>query len=184
VCVGSSDYGSEVPTPAESCLIVPTGGPWPAIFNRVGSSENHLTSSLTASFWGSGIYTLSTPPSFAVVLPREKYLHKLLLHSPILPLSKFLSWFELGLRWEKDWGVRLEHLSEKAAMFIERALEASLTIDLHLLLLKLASRRFGVARLSVLSCVCILGSLYHPSFMDFIVSDSILLCGWLSEVKG
>jgi hypothetical protein len=46
-----------------------------------------------------------------------------------------------------------------------------------LLFLRLASRWFGVAQLSVLSCVCIPGSLYYPSFVDFIVSDSILLCG-------
>jgi hypothetical protein len=69
--------------------------------------------------------------------------------------------------------VRLELLSEKAATFISRALEASSSIDSRLLLLKLASRRFGIARLSVLSCVCVraLGSLYYPSFMDLIVSD-------------
>jgi hypothetical protein len=68
-------------------------------------------------------------------------------------------------------------LSEKADKFISRALEASSSIDLHLLLLKLASRRFGIALLSVLSCVCAPGSLNYPSFVDFIVSDSILLCG-------
>jgi hypothetical protein len=27
---------SEVPTPAGSCLIVPTGGPRPAVFNGIG----------------------------------------------------------------------------------------------------------------------------------------------------
>jgi hypothetical protein len=80
--------------------------------------------------------------------------------------------------------VRVEHLSEKAATFISRALEASSSIDSYLLLLKFASRRFGVVWLSVLSCVCASGSLYYPSLMDFIVSDSILLCGLLSEVKG
>jgi hypothetical protein len=73
--------------------------------------------------------------------------------------------------------VRLEVLSEKAAKFILRALEASSSINSHLLLLKLASRWFGVAWLSVLSCVCTPGSLYYPSFVDLIVSDSILLCG-------
>jgi hypothetical protein len=73
--------------------------------------------------------------------------------------------------------VRLELLSEKAATFISRALEASSSIDSRLLLLKLAFRRFRVARLSVLSCVRAPGSLYYPSFVDFIVSDSILLCG-------
>jgi hypothetical protein len=41
--------------------------------------------------------------------------------------------------------VRLELLSEKAATFISKVLEASLSINLRLLLLKLASRRFGVA---------------------------------------
>jgi hypothetical protein len=50
--------------------------------------------------------------------------------------------------------VRLELLSEKAATFISRAREASSSIDSHLLLLKLASRQFGVAQLIVLSCVC------------------------------
>jgi hypothetical protein len=73
--------------------------------------------------------------------------------------------------------VRLELLSEKATTFISRALEASSSIDSRLLFLKLASRRFGIAWLSVLSCVCAPGSLYYPSFVDFIVNDSILLCG-------
>jgi hypothetical protein len=73
--------------------------------------------------------------------------------------------------------VRLEHLSEKAAKFISRTLEASLFIDSCLLLSKFASRQFSVARLSVLLCVRALGSFYHPSFVDFIVSDSILICG-------
>jgi hypothetical protein len=73
--------------------------------------------------------------------------------------------------------VRLELLSEKAAKFILRALEASSSFNSRLLPLKLACRRFGVARFSVLSCVCAPGSLYYPSFVDFIVSDSILLCG-------
>jgi hypothetical protein len=73
--------------------------------------------------------------------------------------------------------VRLELLSEKAATFISRALEAFSSIDSRLSLLKLASRRFGVARLTVLSYVHALGSLYYPSFVDFIISDSIILCG-------
>jgi hypothetical protein len=68
-------------------------------------------------------------------------------------------------------------LSVRSYTFISRALEASSFVDSGLLLLKLASRWFGVARLSVLSFVCVLGSLYYPSFVDFIVSDSILLCG-------
>jgi hypothetical protein len=46
-----------------------------------------------------------------------------------------------------------------------------------LLLLKLASKRFDVACLNILSCVCVPRCLYYPSFVDFIVSDSILLCG-------
>jgi hypothetical protein len=57
--------------------------------------------------------------------------------------------------------VRLELLSEKAATFISRALEAYSSIDSCLVLLKLASSRFGVARLSVLLCVCAMGSLYY-----------------------
>jgi hypothetical protein len=73
--------------------------------------------------------------------------------------------------------VRLEHLSEKEAKFISRELEASSSIDLCLLLLKLASRQLGIAQLSILSCVCAPTNLYYPSFVDFIVSDSILLCG-------
>jgi hypothetical protein len=73
--------------------------------------------------------------------------------------------------------VRLNLLSEKAAKFISRALEASSSFDSCLLLLKLASRWFGVARrasshVCVPREVCI--TLY---FVDFIVSDSILLCG-------
>jgi hypothetical protein len=42
--------------------------------------------------------------------------------------------------------VRLNLLSERAAKFISRAFEASSSIDSCLLLLKLAFRRFGVAR--------------------------------------
>jgi hypothetical protein len=74
-------------------------------------------------------------------------------------------------------GVRLEHLSEKADKLISRALEPSLSINSCLLLLKFASRWFGVARMSVLSSVCASTSLYYPSFVDFIVSDLILICG-------
>jgi hypothetical protein len=73
--------------------------------------------------------------------------------------------------------MRLDHLSEKAATFISRALEVSPSVDSRLLLLKLASRRFGFAWLSVLLCVCAPESLYYPSSLDLIVSDSILLCG-------
>jgi hypothetical protein len=72
--------------------------------------------------------------------------------------------------------VRLEHLSEKIAKFILRALEAFLSIDSRLLLLKLASRQLGIPRLSVLSCVR-LGKLVLPIFVNFKVSDSILLYG-------
>jgi hypothetical protein len=39
VYVGSSDHGSEFPTPIGSWLIVPTGGPRPAVFNGVKSSD-------------------------------------------------------------------------------------------------------------------------------------------------
>jgi hypothetical protein len=65
--------------------------------------------------------------------------------------------------------MRLEHLSEKVATFISRALEASSSIDSRLLLFKLASRRFGIARLSVLLCACAPRNLCHPSIVDFIV---------------
>jgi hypothetical protein len=73
--------------------------------------------------------------------------------------------------------VRLKLLSENTAKFISRALEESSSIDSCLLLLKLASRWFSVTRLSVHSCLCALGSLYYPDFVDLIVSDSILLSG-------
>jgi hypothetical protein len=39
VSVGSSDSGSEFPTPVGGWLIVPKGGPQPAVFNRVGSFD-------------------------------------------------------------------------------------------------------------------------------------------------
>jgi hypothetical protein len=73
--------------------------------------------------------------------------------------------------------VRLNLLSERAAKFISRALESSSSFDSRLLLLKLASKRFGVAR-GASSHVCALRKFCITlSFVDFIVSDSILLYG-------
>jgi hypothetical protein len=73
--------------------------------------------------------------------------------------------------------VRLNNLSERAAEFISRALEASSSFDSHLLLLKLASIRFGVAR-GASSRVCApREDCITLFFVDFIVSDSILFCG-------
>jgi hypothetical protein len=73
--------------------------------------------------------------------------------------------------------VRLNLLSERAAKFISRALEASSSFDSRLLLLKLASRQFGVAR-GESSRVCAAREVCITlSFVDFIVGDSILLCG-------
>jgi hypothetical protein len=71
--------------------------------------------------------------------------------------------------------VRLEHLSEKAATFISRALEASSSIDSRLLLSFKTVRRRSVE--CPLVCVRALESLYYLSFVDFIVNDSILLYG-------
>jgi hypothetical protein len=80
--------------------------------------------------------------------------------------------------------VRLNHLSERVAKFISRALEAFSSFDSRLLLLKLASGRFGVAR-GVSSRVCASREVCITlSFVDSIVSDLILFYGWLSEVKG
>jgi hypothetical protein len=45
-------------------------------------------------------------------------------------------------------------LSERAVKFISRALEASSSFDLYLLLLKLAFRRFGVVRGASSRCAC------------------------------
>jgi hypothetical protein len=72
--------------------------------------------------------------------------------------------------------VRLNLSSERAAKFISRELEASSSFDSRLLLLKLASRLSDVAcgassRVCASREVCI-----TLSFVDFIVSDSIL-CG-------
>jgi hypothetical protein len=73
--------------------------------------------------------------------------------------------------------VKLNLLSERAAKFISRVLEAFLYFDSHLLHLKLASRWFGVGRRAS-SRVCAPREVCITlSFMDFIVSDSILLCG-------
>jgi hypothetical protein len=72
--------------------------------------------------------------------------------------------------------VRLNDLSERAAKFISRELEASSSFDSCFLLLKLASRWFDVAR-EVSSRVCAPREVCITlSFVDFIVSDSILLC--------
>jgi hypothetical protein len=73
--------------------------------------------------------------------------------------------------------MRLNLLSERAAKFISRALEASSSFDSRLLLLKLPSRRFGVAR-GASSHVCAPREVCITlSFLDFIVSDSIIYCG-------
>jgi hypothetical protein len=70
--------------------------------------------------------------------------------------------------------VRLNHLSVRAAKFISKVLEASSSIDSCLLLLKLASRPFGVAR-GASSRVCASWKVCITlSFVDFIVNNSIL----------
>ena len=48
--------------------------------------------------------------------------------------------------WKQDWDVSLSLWLVSAANFISRALEASSSIDSHLLLLKFASRRLGITR--------------------------------------
>jgi hypothetical protein len=73
--------------------------------------------------------------------------------------------------------VRLNLLSERVAKFISKALEASSSFDSYLLHLKLASRRFRVAR-GASSRVYAPGEVCITlSLVDFIVSDSILHCG-------
>jgi hypothetical protein len=57
-------------------------------------------------------------------------------------------------------------LSERTAKFISIALEASLSFDSRLLLLKLPSKRFGVAR-GASSRVCVPESLYYPIIYGF-----------------
>jgi hypothetical protein len=71
MCVRSSDRVLEVPIPVGSNLILPTGDPWPAGFKRkfqpcVESSNNHLTSALTTSFWA------------RIFIPPQPLLHLLL----------------------------------------------------------------------------------------------------------
>jgi hypothetical protein len=67
--------------------------------------------------------------------------------------------------------VRLNDLSERAAKFISRELEASLSFDSCLLLLKLASRWFGVT-VGASSRVCAPRELCITlSFVDFIVTQ-------------
>jgi hypothetical protein len=69
--------------------------------------------------------------------------------------------------------VRLNHLREKATKFISR--EAFSSFDSRLLLLKLTSRRFGVARGASSSVYASWEVCITVSFVDFRVSDSILL---------
>ena len=91
-CVGCSDVESEVSTPLGISVLVRVRGSRAISYltNRkfrpsLGSSDKCIKHPVTASFWGSGIYTPSAPHSFAAASPDLNTLLSLHNFSPSPP---------------------------------------------------------------------------------------------------